>query len=151
MPMDVLPGHDVISANKFKLELDGVDIGSFREVSGMGSETTVIDFQQTTDNGEMTIKKLPGHHKWGDVTLKRGYTDDMTLFNWRQEVIDGQIDSARRNGSIVVYDFANQEVLRWNFVNAWPSKLSASNLSSSSDEALIEELTIVHEGIERQK
>ncbi|MBI4492831.1 MAG: phage tail protein [Chloroflexi bacterium] len=133
------------------LELDGVSIASFREVSGISSETTVIESKETSKDGKTIIKKLPGEHKWGDITFKRGYTKDLTLYKWRQVVLEGKTKDMRKNGSIVVYDYENKEVLRWNFVNAWPSKLSASNLSASGNEVLVEEVTICHEGMARQK
>ena len=148
---DWLPGTDVLAGNQFKLEIDGVTVAEFREVSGISEETAVIESKQTGPDGKTYIKKLPGEHKWGDITFKRGFTSDMTLTEWRKKVLEGKIAEMRKNGSIVVYDYDNKEVLRWNFVNAWPSKLSVSNLSASANEVLVEEMTIVHEGITRQK
>ena len=59
------------------------------------------------------------------------------------------IDGARRNGSIVLYDSMQTEVARWNFVNGWPSVWKGSDLDAGANEIAVEEVTIAHEGLER--
>jgi len=149
---DWLPGtKDQFTSYQFYLELDGITEGQFREVSGISSETTVIDSKESTKDGKTVIKKTPGDHKWGDITFKRGFTDAMNLYEWRKKVLEGKLTEMRKNGSIVVYDYENKEVMRYNFKNAWPSKLTGPSLNTTSNEILVEEMTIVHEGIERIK
>lgn len=64
---------------------------------------------------------------------------------------DGEVDAARKNGSIVMYNQAGQEVARWDFVNAWPSKLNGPSANANNNEVGIEELEITHEGYKRVK
>ena len=130
----------------FLVELQGVVEASFRECSGLEATTEVIDFRQGGDN--TTVYKLPGKTSYGDITLKRGLTGSAELWNWRRLVIEGQVQ--RKTGSIVVYDLANRtEVVRWNFVNAWPTKWTGPELNAMGNEVAIETLVLAHEGVVR--
>jgi phage tail-like protein len=140
---------ELMSGYQFYLELDGITEALFRECGGLSSESQVIESYQSTKDGKQILKKYPGPLKWGDITLKRGVTTEMNLWAWRKEVEDGKVEAARKNGSIVLYNQSNTEVARWNFVNGWPSKISGPSLNASGNEIAIEEVTIVHEGLER--
>jgi len=149
---DWLPGKkDQLASYTFMLEVDGIAEATFRECSGLDSETSVIESKETGNKGQTVIKKLPGALKWGDITLKRGYTSDMKLDEWRTKVVDGKLTDMRKNGSIVVYDYENVEVLRWNFTNGWISKLAGPSLNATGNDVAIESITIVHEGLKRIK
>jgi phage tail-like protein len=109
---DWLPGKkDQLASYTFMLEVDGITEATFRECSGLSSETSIIESKETGNKGQTVIKKMPGALKWGDITLKRGFTDDMKLYEWRQKVVDGKLTDMRKNGSIVVYDYENKETL----------------------------------------
>ena len=130
----------------FLVELDGIIQASFRECGGLEATTEVIDFRQGGDN--TTVYKLPGKTTFGDITLKWGLTDSTELWTWRRQVIDGQVQ--RKNGSIVVYDLANRtEVVRWNFVNAWPTKWEGPAFNAQGNDVAVESLVLAHEGISR--
>ncbi len=101
--------------------------------------------------GEFIIKKIPGRMKWNNVTLKRGITDTMDMWKWRKLVEKGEIELARKNGSIVMFSGNGKEMARWNIVNAWPSKLTGPSANATNNEVAIEELEITHEGYERVK
>jgi len=73
----------------------------------------------------------------------------MDIWNWRQEVVDGKIEGARTNCSIIAYNTEGGEVARWNLTNAWPSKIDGPAPKSDASEIMMEEVTVVHEGIER--
>src|SRR3954451_7122396 len=103
-------GHDALLAYAFYLEIDGLSEAQFREVSGISSETAVIEQIQASKSGKQHIIKAPGQLKWADITLKRGLTADKKLQEWRQKVVDGKMKDARKNGSIVLYDTENKEV-----------------------------------------
>jgi phage tail-like protein len=95
------------------------------------------------------VMKIPGRLKWSDITLKRGITSSMDAWDWRKQVEDGDVKGARKNGSVVMYDQSFSQIARWNFSNAWPSKISGPSLNAQNNEFGIEEMVIVHEGIER--
>lgn len=142
---------DPVVAFKFGLELEGKMSGYFTNVSGIGSESEVITQKIVTEKGEPIIRQIPGRLTWTPITLKRGVTDLMDVWEWRQMVIDGKIDDARTNASIIAYSQDNQEVARWNLENAWPSKVTGPEMDSGSTNYMIEDMTIVHEGMTRVK
>ena len=145
---DALEGDPLVSAY-FAIDLAGGATGFFTEVSGLGSETEIVEMKIMGENNTEIVRKIPGRLKWGDITLKRGITTNMDMWDWRKMVEDGAVNSARKNGSIMMFDQEGTEVARWNFEKGWPSKISGPAPKSDGNEIAIEELTIVHEFIER--
>jgi len=135
----------------YAIEVQGVVTGYFTECSGIGSEHEVIEHKIVDEKGRELVQKIPGRLKWQDITLKRGITDNMDIWDWRDEIVQGKVDDARRNGSVVMFDQSLSEVARWNFENAWPSKVSGPSMKSDSNEFGVEELVITHEGLYREK
>jgi phage tail-like protein len=74
-------------------------------------------------------------------------TDDDELYAWHRSAVTGNIQ--RKNGSIVLLDRQGQEKIRWNFVNAWPSKWDGPDFNAEGNDIAIETLELAHEGIER--
>ncbi len=142
--------EDPLVAFKFGLEIEGKLSGMFNSVSGIGSETEVISQKLVnSDTGETIIRQLPGRLTWTPITMKRGVTSNLDIWKWRQSVVEGKIDEARTNCSIIAYSQDNTEIARWNLENAWPSKVVGPEMDSGSTNYMIEDVTIVHEGVER--
>jgi phage tail-like protein len=139
---------DPLVSFSFYVEVGGYISGTFRECSGMGSETELIETKET-ERGKLIYMKVPGALKWENISLKRGVTNSMDIYNWRKQVENGDVAGARSNGSIVMYDQMNTEMARWNFKMGWPRKVSGPTFNAQANEIGIEELEIVHEGIER--
>lgn len=133
----------------FAVDVQGVITGYFTECSGLGSEHEVIEHKVVTEKGQEVVKKIPGRLKWEDITLKRGITSSMDAWDWRKQVEDGDVEGARRDGSIIMYDQQLSEVARWNFERAWPVKISGPQPKSDSNEIGIEEFVLTHEYIAR--
>jgi phage tail-like protein len=143
--------QDPVISAWFSLEFQNEIAGAFRECTGLGSENEVVEHKASGPNGTYVMQKIPGRMKWNNITLKRGITDAMDLWDWRKKVELGDMKNARRSGSIVMYNQAGGEVARWNFVNAWPNKLTGPTANATNNEVAIEELEITHEGYERVK
>jgi phage tail-like protein len=143
--------EDPLVGFHFAVDIQGVVKGYFTECSGLGSEHEVIEQKEVNANGQEIIVKIPGRLKWENITLKRGITSSMDLWEWRQQVEDGNVEKARQSGSIVMYDQHHEEVARWNFEHAWPIslKVTSPRPKSDSNEIGIEELIITHEYIKR--
>jgi phage tail-like protein len=141
---------DLMTTFSFVLEVDGVEMASFRKCSGVEAETETIEYKEATKDGRMIIRKVPGAMKWSDITLERRIDESTALWEWRQQVEDGNIDDARRNGSIVIKDSTKTEVARWSFDQGWPSKWTGAELDASSNEIATEKVTITHEGLRRE-
>ena len=127
----------------FIVEIDGIQAAAFAEVSGLESETAVIEYRTGAD---FLTRKLPGLTKYGNVVLKRGVTRSTELWDWRKSVTDGNIQ--RRNGAVVLLDASRKPVLRWNFFEGWPCKWVGPDLNASANEIAIETLEIAVERIE---
>jgi phage tail-like protein len=143
--------EDPLVGFHFMLEIQGSVTGYFTEVSGIGSESEIGEQKVVTDKGVQVVLKVPGRLKWGDISLKRGLTSNLEIWNWRKMIEDGNVKGARKNGSIVMFDQSLKAVAQWDFKNAWPSKVSGPSPKSDSNELTVEELTIVHEYIVRSK
>src|SRR5919109_171885 len=100
-----LPDFDSSVGHSFGLEVDGVQIKQISEVTGLKMEQDVIELKQNTTDGKYIVKKLPGRPKAGEVTVTRGLTEDNSFERWIRDSRFGQMMSARRNGSIIVYAF----------------------------------------------
>lgn len=146
---DAVSGDPLLGFH-FAVEVQGIINGYFTECSGLGSEHEVVE-HKIVKEGVTIVRKLPGRLKWGDITLKRGITANMDMWDWRKQVEDGKVAKARRDGSIIMFDDEFKEVARWNFVAGWPSKVNGPSPKSDGNEVGIEELIIVHEGIVRKK
>src|SRR5690242_5341899 len=107
----------------YSLDLSNKASGMFTEVSGIGSETEIIEVKAVDGAGRDFIKKVPGRLKFTDITLKRGITTNMEFYNWRKQVEDGQVASARVNATITMYDQAFRPVAKWDLRNVWPAKI----------------------------
>jgi phage tail-like protein len=146
-----MPDKDPLVSAWFGIEFQGQIAGAFREMTGMGSESEVVEYKASGPKGQYVIQKVPGRMKWNNITLKRGITDTVDMWKWRKTVEDGKMDDARKNGSIVMFNQAGQEIARWEFVRAWPSKITGPTANAGNNEVGIEELEITHEGYTRSK
>jgi phage tail-like protein len=137
--------NDPLGGFNFLLETGGLLRAGFSEVTGLNSETDVVDYREGTD--DITVRKLSGMKKFGMVTLKRGVaaSDVQDFVAWRKFVEDGNI--TRQDISIVLLDEQREEKLRYNLRNAWPSKWVGPDLKAGANEIAIEQIEICHEGI----
>ena len=140
---------DLINTFSFSLEIDQVILGTFRKCTGIESETEIVEYKEMTSDGKMIIRKQPGAMKWSDITLERRIDESKSLWEWRKQVIEGDIDAARRNGSIVAKNSKMEEVARWNFEHGWPSKWTGADFDAGSNEVATEKVVITHEGLVR--
>ena len=136
---------DPFASFNFKLEIEGITVAGFSEVTGLNQESNVIDYREGQE--PITPRKLPGLNKFGNITLKRGISPDLSVYNWRKAVADGDIE--RRNASVVLHNEKHEEVVRWNLVNAWPSKYVGPDLKANANDVAIESVELTHEGVER--
>lgn len=136
---------DPYGAYNFLVEIDGITRAAFQECSGFDSTVDIIEHREGGQN--TTTRKLPGMTKYSNIQLKWGLTDDRELYDWHRRIVLGAIE--RKNGSIVLLDRRGEEVARWNFVRAWPSKWDGPDLNAEGTDVAVELLEIAHEGIER--
>lgn len=160
MPASTLLKTDPLIVNHFFLEIDGEVISQLSEVSGLDIELEVTEVAQQLASGQYSQRKAFSKPKWvGELTVKRLAPLDATqdaLWKWFTTIRDKgmaatSITSQRKNGSVVIYDSTLKEVARWNFYDAWPSKISQDTVTVTGNEPVFETITIQHEKLERKK
>lgn len=135
---------DPYLAGNFRVEIQGITTSSFSEVIGLEAALEVVDYR-TGDSTELSVRKLPGLRKYTNITLKRGFTQDTSLWNWMNQALTGNV--VRANISIVLLDQLDNPVLTWNLFNAWPCKWTGPTLVAQSSEVAIESLEICYENL----
>jgi phage tail-like protein len=142
--------EDPLLGFNFMLELEGSIAGYFTECSGIGSEHEIVEHKVVDKSGHEIVRKIPGRLKWQDISLKRGITSDMQIWQWRDSLVKGDVTGARKNVSITMMDRNYAPVAVWHFQNAWPSKVSGPSFKSDDNSFGVEEVTLVHEGMYRE-
>lgn len=141
----------VFQASYFGFEIKGKKLGYFTSCTGLSAEVEVIEHRAIGESGKRSNFKSPGRMSFSEVVFKRGYTTDTEVNSWFDETVDAGGDPKRTDGSIVLYDRKFTELARFNIFNCLPSKLSVSDLSATSTDAVVEELTIKHDRMEWAK
>jgi phage tail-like protein len=139
--------QDPLRNVRFRLEIDGLQVAGFSEVTIGPTTTEAIDYREGTDPSH--VRKLSGLTKYGNVSLKRGVTDSLELFEWHQGIVQGQLSTNRKRVVIVVQNEAGEDKARFVVSDAWPTKYDPSDLNASGNEVLIECLELANEGIQR--
>lgn len=136
--------RDPYRSFNFQLVIDGVPLGAFSECSGLTAEGDAVDYREGTDLAS-NVRKLMGLRKYTNIVLKRGYTQDKSLWAWFGNIINGVAD--RRNVTIVLMNEEHQPVLRWHAENAWINKIEGPTFKASGNEIAMESVELVHEGL----
>lgn len=129
----------------FKVTFGDVGVIDFQEVSGLDTEYDMMESQTGTSQSSLTVEQS-NLGKQSDVTLKKGmFKDDETLFKYFSAVTMNVIK--RELVTIQLLDEAGAPLFTWELKNAWPMKVSSTDLNAQSREVAIEEITLAHEGL----
>ncbi|MDB5706035.1 MAG: phage tail protein [Sphingomonas bacterium] len=147
-----MPVRDTpFGAYNFLVEFDGNDaptsaLGGFSDVSGIGTEITLMEYRQGNDK-ENRVRKIPGLHKAGDVTLKRGIMGQTNFLQW---VNITRVDPThKRSVTITLQNEQRVPILRWRLINARPMKFTGPTLAAKGgSDVAMEELVLAAEGFE---
>ena len=128
----------------FQVKWDSEEM-SFQEVSGLDIEAQPIEYR-LGDSPEFSTIKMPGIKKSGNVTMKKGvYKGDNKFWDWFNEIKMNTIK--RVPVTISLLDETGAGTMGWTLANAWPTKITGTDLKSDGNEVAIETIEIVHEGI----
>ena len=134
---------DPYAQYNFLVEANGITRAGFSEVSGLTAEQDIIEYREGSETA--TVRKLPGLRKYSNIMLKRGMTNNTELWEWRLSVINGQ--TVRMDGAIILLNEARVAGIRYEFSNAFPSKLTFPTLNATANEAAIEEMELTIEDL----
>jgi phage tail-like protein len=139
-----------VGVSRFVLVVDGRDVAAFSELVGLASgfETSQLELSV---GGSTPKLNLPGKRTPPTVTLKRGMTRDIELWDWHDDAIH-DVSGARKSASLVMYDYEGRPLAKWTMVNAWPSKIEIESLAAGGGQNFpIEKVTIVSERLVREQ
>jgi len=127
---------------------EGTLVGGFSDVSGLGYEVSYSDYRNGNEKVN-TVRHVPNTFKTDEITLKRGLVGSVDLFEWLKGVRDGKADP--RSVTITLLSEERRPVAEFKLRNAQPKKWTGPTLAAKGGgEVAMEELHLVHEGIEYQ-
>lgn len=129
---------------KFRVELVGIPLGGFSEVSGLSAETEVETYKEGAINDYTHF--FPKGTKYSNLTLKRGYAD-MRLWAWYQTVVQGLVVKGVLN--MFQADSEGNDRRLWLFLDIYPVKWTGSNLDAASNLVSFETIECVHGGMQQ--
>ena len=134
--------NDYVGGWNWRVEIDNVSMGAFQEVSGLTMEMEVLEYQ---DGDDLFLRKRPGRKKFNNITLKKGYIDNVELRKWWENTMNGVED--RRSMVIELQDNIGNAVCSWELTETWPCKWKVNNLEGKGTSAFAEEVEIVVENV----
>ena len=136
--------------NHFRLQVGGKEaIGQFREVSGLDTESEVVEHKEVDANGRQRTIKVNGAEKYSNIELKRGVDVDKGLYEWRRMVEDKGPDGARTDCTLELLDYDGSAIATYSITQAWPVKYTGVSMNAGSNEIAVEGITLAHEGFKR--
>jgi phage tail-like protein len=141
--------QDPLLNYRFRIEIEGEGMESmgFSKMSELSNETKTTPYKEGGLNNRTYY--LPEHTEYSTITLEHGLSLDQSLYDWRQDVIDGNMLDALKDGLIKIYR-EDGEYDIWEFHGAWPSKLVVSGFDATgSGDILVESIELVIERFER--
>jgi len=138
--LDPYVGHN------FLVEVAGLVVGGFREVTGLSSSIDLHEYEEGGVNGY--LHKIPGKTRYENLVLSRGMTELDTLYGWYDDVCHGVIK--RRDISIMLLDQRRIPVMWWTIHSAIPVKWNGPSFDATRDaEVAVETIELVHKGISK--
>jgi phage tail-like protein len=127
----------------FNIDLGDGKTQGFSEISGLESEVKPIEYRHG-DSPVFAPLKMPGLRSVGNVTLKKGtFTKDSVFWDWFSETKLNIIK--RRTVIINLLDEEAAPKMTWTLTNAFPTKMTSTDLKSDSNEVAIETLELAYE------
>jgi phage tail-like protein len=126
----------------------GADAG-FQEISGIGMEVTVSEYRNGNSQ-ENSVMKTTGLNKASDVTLKRGVIGSLNLYNWLNQIRNGD-QNAMRTVTIQLQNEDHSEVVQtWKLMRARITKHTSGPLNAKGTDVAMEELVMAYERLEME-
>ncbi len=131
---------------RFDVIVEGVIVAAFTECT---LPTLQVETMDIKEGGQNTYThKLPVRVNAGSITLKHGLSRRTELLSWYLQVLEGDIEEATRQVTVVMYDVMHIPLAIWNFRNAYPVKWTGPTLKSDGSEIAIESLELTYHSFE---
>jgi len=149
-PESALPlGGEPTTSGHFLFEVDGVEIGTFREVTGLELDVTVEEYVEGGQNAY--VHQLPGVMRWPNLVFTRGLVQSDALFEWvRKSSGEGFAGNGnkvtRATGAVTVVSHQGERLRSWSIQGVFAVRWSGPQLAADSYEPLVETLEVAHNG-----
>nr|WP_246462971.1 phage tail protein [Nitrospirillum iridis] len=121
----------------------GSNTVSFQEVTGLDSEARPIEYRHG-DSPSFYPIKMPGLGKVGNVTMRKGiFVNDTALWDWFNQIAMNTIQ--RQTVVVNLLDETAAPKMVWTLNNAWPTKITGTDLKSEGNEVAVESVEIAYE------
>jgi phage tail-like protein len=130
----------------FRVKVDAdLAEATFQEVSGLDVEAQIIEYRHG-DSPDFSTIKMPGIKKYGNITLKKGiFKGDNKFWDWFNQI---KLNTIKRQAvTISLLDENGDPTMVWTLKNAWPTKITGTDMKSDGNEVAVETLEIAHEGL----
>jgi phage tail-like protein len=143
----------------FTIEVSGIEEATFQTCSEIAVEVAKIEH---FEGGVLIPDKMPGRVTWPDITLTRGATSSLALWQWMREVTtcapatggtgaeSETPDAFKRTFDIVQRDRRRTEIQRWTVWGVWPVRWSSGDWDNNTDEVRIESVTFAYDYAENR-
>jgi len=130
---------------RFEVKWDS-DVMSFQEVSGLDVDAQPIEYRHG-DSPAFSVIKMPGIKKYGNITMKKGvFAKDNKFWDWFNQI---KMNTIKRIPiTISLLDEGGAPTMVWTLTNAWPTKITGTDLKAEGNEVAVETIEVAHEGIE---
>jgi len=127
---------------------EGADAG-FQECSNIGMEVTVAEYRNGNEK-ENSVRKITGLNKATDVTLKRGVIGSLSLYQWLDQIRNGD-QNATRTVTVQLQSEDHTEVVQtWKLLRARIIKHVSGPMNAKGTDVAMEELTLSYERLEME-
>ena len=128
----------------FEVKWDA-NVMAFQEVSGLDVEAQIIEYRAGNSKVFSTVK-MPGLKKYGNITMKKGvFTKDNKFWAWLDQI---KLNTIKRIPvTISLLDENGAPTMVWTLANAWPTKITGTDLKADGNEVAVESIEIAHEGL----
>ena len=130
----------------FTVEIDSIQSGRFFRCEGLEAETYVYEVEEGGLN--TGTHKFYGRTRFPNLVLDRGVDESNALYEWYKETVLEDAEVTRKDGSVIMYNAAGEELKRWNFFRAIPCRWVGPKLGTDARGIALERIEIAHEGLE---
>lgn len=130
---------------RFEVKWDS-NVMSFQEIAGLDVEAEPILYRHG-DSPAFSVIKMPGIKKYGNITMKKGvFSKDNKFWDWFNQI---KMNTIKRIPiTISLLDEGGKPTMVWTLANAWPTKITGTDLKAEGNEVAVETIEVAHEGIE---
>ncbi len=125
-----------------KIPTLSLQVGFFTQVTGLSAQVDVMEYPEGGRNDY--VHKLPSRIKQGNITLKRGVTQEKALLEWFHKTV---VQAKPVDLTLTLYDSYGKKVQAWSFNGAYPVKWTGPDANAGGNDVMTETLEIAHGGM----